>query len=350
MTPDSHDPPKPWCRRCQLSGRVPFPVDMPPPKGWGVSIPGPSIATLRTGSCTFLGKESVGFRECPTCTGRVRLKEFACGAGLGIEGRAVPTVDCGPRCRGYTPMPRWSYGVTTCSVRRGDLLPRTLESLQQGGFDTPHLFVDGDPDGISWGKEFGLSVTARGGGAVRTAGHWVLSLLELYLRDPTADRFAVFQDDLVCVRNLKGYLDSVRWPDKAYLNLYTFPSNQGVCKAKGWNRARALDSGPTIAGTGEGFQSGRGAVALCFTREAVLALFSQRAILERAQDPNRGWKAIDGGVVTAMNGAGYSEYVHDPSLVQHTGAVSSMGNRPHKLADSFPGEEFDAVGLTAVAG
>jgi hypothetical protein len=37
--------------------------------------------------------------------------------------------------------------------------------------------------------------------------------------------------------------------------------------------------------------------------------------------------------------------VHHPSLVQHTGDVSAMGNRPHQKASSFPGEEYDALTL-----
>jgi hypothetical protein len=32
---------------------------------------------------------------------RVKLKEFVCAVGLGVNGRAVPTQDCGPKCRGY---------------------------------------------------------------------------------------------------------------------------------------------------------------------------------------------------------------------------------------------------------
>ena len=59
----------------------------------------------------------------------------------------------------------------------------------------------------------------------------------------------------------------------------------------------------------------------------------------------RGWKKTDGIIITAMKKAGYKEYVHNPSLVQHTGAVSSMRNRPHPQATSFRGEDFDALEL-----
>jgi hypothetical protein len=54
--------------------------------------------------CVSLGVELVGLRQCQTCQGNVRLKEFACSLGLGVAGRAVPTIDCGPQCRGYEPV------------------------------------------------------------------------------------------------------------------------------------------------------------------------------------------------------------------------------------------------------
>lgn len=227
---------------------------------------------------------------------------------------------------------KWSYGVTTVPRRRGNLFPRTLASLRSAGFDSPHLFVDGDPDGASWRREFGLEVTARST-PVRTAGHWCLSLAELYFRDPSADRFAVFQDDLVSVKNLRTYLEWSKYPGQAYLNLYTFPENEKLApkdRSGGWYESNQL---------------GRGAVALVFSREAVTKLMTSRYMADRPQCRKRGWRAIDGGVVMAMRNMKWKEYVHSPSLVQHTGIQSSMGNLEHPTAMSFPGEGFDAMGL-----
>jgi hypothetical protein len=67
-------------------------------------------------------------------------------------------------------------------------------------------------------------------------------------------------------------------------------------------------------------------------------------LIERTVDPHRGWRAIDGGIVEAMKQAGWSEWIHNPSLVQHTGQMSSMGNTgKDQLAESFPGPEKDAM-------
>lgn len=235
---------------------------------------------------------------------------------------------------------KWAYGVTAVDQRLPDLLPITLRSLVHGGFPSPRLFVDGPSreNRPRW-EAFGMEVTYRTP-KIRTFGNWLLALMELYIREPASDRYALFQDDLICSKNLRQYLEKVPYPDKGYLNLYTFPSNQRLApKTQGFFKAAELNSGP------EGFQTGRGAVGLVFSLEAVTTLLRSVHLLERPQDSTRGWKSVDGGVVTSMNKAGWYEYVHNPSLLQHTGQVSSMGSKPQKLAESFRGEEFDCLEL-----
>jgi hypothetical protein len=63
----------------------------------------PVMVAAGTVACRHLGKEPVGLRDCPTCAGRVRLKTFRCALGLGVAGEAVPSVDCGPQCSGFSP-------------------------------------------------------------------------------------------------------------------------------------------------------------------------------------------------------------------------------------------------------
>lgn len=225
---------------------------------------------------------------------------------------------------------KWAYGITTVPERLETVFPQTLESLRLAGFDQPRLFVDGENDCSKYSK-FGLEVTLRYP-RVKTAANWVLSIVELYLREPSADRYAIFQDDFVTYRNLRQYLDTRGYPDeKGYCNLYTFPQNQQLATAghKGWFESN---------------QKGKGAVALVFSNEALIALLHQTHLIERPKSV-RGDRAIDGGIVSAMKKAGYKEYVHSPSLVQHTGLVSSMGNPKHPLAPAFEGEGFDAMKL-----
>lgn len=226
---------------------------------------------------------------------------------------------------------KWAYGITTVPSRVDDLFPRTLESLKLAGFGSPWVFVDGAEDPSAY-KQFGLNVTVRNPN-IRTHGNWVLSMYELYIRTPDADRYIIFQDDFITYRNLKQYLEKCSYPPSGYCNLYTFPANQRLCPKDyhGWYRAN---------------QRGLGAVALMFDLEAVTKIIGSDYMVQRPKSASRGWKAVDGGIVTAMKNIGYREYVHNPSLVQHTGRVSTMKNKRHAEAMSFRGENFNALELT----
>lgn len=219
---------------------------------------------------------------------------------------------------------KWAYGVTTCKSRLSNLLPRTLASLAKAGFPSPTLFCDGVVPSD-------LPETVRNLPAVfryptiRTFGNWVLSAWELYLRNPMADRFAIFQDDFVTYPNLREYLEACDYPRRGYWNLYTFPQN--TKSFSGWYLSNQL---------------GKGAVALIFNNETLRTLLASNHMVDRVLDGGRGHKFVDGGVVDSLKKAGWQEYVHNPSLVQHTGLVSSMGNGTHSLADTFRGEDFDA--------
>ena len=213
------------------------------------------------------------------------------------------------------------------------LLNRTLTSMVLGGFVKPWLFVDQAQELLDYEGKYPTvedqisGVTLRVPG-VRTAGHWVLSMWELWIREPAADRYAIFQDDHVMCINTKHYIERSTYPKDGYLNLYTFPGNE---TGKGWY--------PTVN------QLGWSATGLVFNRDAVQALFSHNYLMTRFTNSKRGHKSIDGGVVDAMRRVGYKEYVHSPSLLQHTGDVSSMGNKKQPVSQTFPGEDFDALEL-----
>jgi hypothetical protein len=242
---------------------------------------------------------------------------------------------------------KWAYGITTVPMRLQTTFPLTLASLSAAGFDTPRLFVDGAQTGQTDRvnpansreiidadyRKFGLEVTTHYP-KIRAYGNWILALGELYLRNPNMDRYAIFQDDVIAYRNLRAYLDSCDYPDNGYWNLYSYPPPKGTAlpNSRGWHLSN---------------QKGKGALGLVFSLQAVRTLLLHQHLVDRARDPNDGWKKIDGGVVDAMLKAGGREYVHNPSLVQHIGSFSSLHNRPtpHKPAPTFLGESYDALAL-----
>lgn len=227
---------------------------------------------------------------------------------------------------------KWSYGITTVPERINTTFPKTLNSLMWSGFETPHLFVDGEADPSQYDIFFGLNITCR---YPRTSinGHWMLSLGELYVRNPHADRYALFQDDFVTCKNLRPYLEQAGYPPKGYLNLLTFPRNQNLCPAN--HRGFYLSD-----------QKGLGAVALVFSNEAAKILLSNPYLVNKLQtNGERSWRYIDGGIVSALATQGWREYVHNPSLVLHTGHKSTHAKGSYPAARSFPGENFDCLSL-----
>lgn len=236
---------------------------------------------------------------------------------------------------------RWSCSVTTVPQRASTSLSETLEALQAAGFDKLDLYVDSIQP--TWSSAFPsnvINVTYRRN--IRTYSHWYLTLTEMYMRDPYCQWYAIFQDDFIAVRNLKQYIEqsTAQLPVRHYLNLFTFMENETVAStARGWLPAYCDKNGR---------QLGRGAVGLVLPHRAVTELLSSRHMIDRRQDSVRGHRSLDGAVVEAMNSAGFKEYIHSPSLLQHTGEQSSMGNpwntpNRYPFAKTFPGKDTDAM-------
>lgn len=205
----------------------------------------------------------------------------------------------------------WSYGVITVPARSA-LLEASIASLAAAGFPSPRLFMD---DGL------------------RVVGNTIKALVELYLRSPVADRYALFQDDILAVANLRTYLERCRYPIDGYLNLILYPDNEADLaeKRQGWQSAA---------------HKGRGAQGLVFSREALMTLLQQQSFWYKPQDLQRGWHNVDGCIVVAMRNAGWREFIHYPSLLDHTGAGKTTFNPvAQPPITSFPGEAFDALSL-----
>lgn len=224
----------------------------------------------------------------------------------------------------------WQVGLTTVPERRYAELPSTLRSLRHGGFTGIRLFVDGDCSESDYAS-LGLQCTFRKP-RIRTWGNWWLGFQELFIRNPNADRYIMFQDDISCVRNLRQYLEQSPYPENGYCNLVTYQQNDKP-DTKGWYR--------TIGWRGLGAQ------ALMFDQNAAATLLTRQMDdwTLRPKDLKRGHQGIDGAIALKMETFGVHEFVHSPSLVTHVGDESTLGHRQQVMSESFPGEDFDAMDL-----
>lgn len=315
-----------------------------------VLIPCPWEGTVRD-YCTVCVKEIADSRHIRYCD-LPNVERFCTRAKYPISQSAfeIPIVDCFS-CKdhplnGGTIIPKddismcigrqitWTYGITTIPEREDTYFIKTLESLKNAGFDKPHLFIDGETNYQKWQERYALQVTTRYPN-LKIYGNWLLAMWELYLRNPSADRYAIFQDDLIACRNLRQYLEQVEYPNRGYCNLYSFPENELLSdrNKSGWYKSN---------------QMGKGAVALVFNQEAVMSLLGHWHLVKRVQDRIRGVEVVDGAIVEVLNRQTkpeWTEYCHSPGLVQHTGDVSSHGTRTYPKSTTFKGEEFDALDL-----
>lgn len=224
----------------------------------------------------------------------------------------------------------YCQAITTVDRRRETLLPLTIKSLAQAGFSKPTLYADGisSRNAVHY-ERFNLRVVNRFP-IVKPYGNWLLAVWEMHIREPRADRYAIFQDDVLACYNLAGYLSENPFPEKGYWNLYTNPWNErDIRHSVGWHKS---------------VMNGRGALAYIFDRPAILALLSAELTTSHPQDQFKGHRAIDYVVYEALKSKGFTEYVHYPSLVQHIGSgASTIGHTTGDDSESFRGANFDAM-------
>lgn len=211
---------------------------------------------------------------------------------------------------------KWSCGLTTTPARRSSLLPQTVLSLAEAGFDDILIAVDGCDEPSAYTYNY---VTCRKLWSGNFA-NWYLTACEIYLRDPFADAYAMFEDDLIIARGARQYLEDTMRAG-GYYNMYTAYDNAPRAGLNGWFQSA---------------QRGMGALALAFKRDEFIKLLRDPDILFHANDvtPDRGRRrgewCVDAVIVTVLNKYGVSELCHWPSLVEHVGVESTLGNAPYR--------------------
>jgi len=129
----------------------------------------------------------------------------------------------------------WSYGVTTVPSRRYTTFEPTLLSLKEAGFPHPWIFADGCNQPEAYETHSYMRITTRHP-RVGAFGNWIMALWELYIREPKAQWFALFQDDILLCKNLKQYFEASGFFGE-FINLYSNPENEKFAQQaneEGW--------------------------------------------------------------------------------------------------------------------
>lgn len=213
----------------------------------------------------------------------------------------------------------WYVGMTTIPERyympQNPIFGKTVNSLRQAGFDIDKVRCDEDRLGI--------------------VANFTLLAWEAYLTEPNCQRFLFVQDDVIFSKNLRQYLDTLKVPVNGYWNLYITPENEERIP-------KAFDS--------EGFhisnQMGRGALALVFSNQALREILTSSYFVNKVREVGKNSrKSLDRAIVKGCSETRAFEWVHYPSLCNHIGTISTLGNQFAPTPNSWRGEDFDCLTL-----
>ena len=246
------------------------------------------------------------------------------GTPTAPQRRPAPTTLQGPqRTAKSRPLPRrgpnrWAVGITT-APRETPTLARTLASLAAAGFDNIHVFAEPGVDplpGCTWHQ----NRERLGGWSNFIQSCRVLTGLD-------CDVLLLSQDDVLYARNLRGYLETIPWPETGALSVYTserYSQKMGGGDAWGWSAIpfRALE----------------GSLAIVARSDKIKRLVKNR-VASRKQ--GKFFDALLGNWLSRNGGLRF----HYPSLAQHIGETSVVhpgaGNFGTRRASTFVGADFD---------
>lgn len=238
---------------------------------------------------------------------------------------------------------KWLVAVQACRRPQRQTIDRTLKTLALAGWPEPIVFWDGPLEeearrrilakAAQWGAP-DFVVRGRPAGALASFG---AIAAELAAREPEAAHLIV-QDDVALSANVRQYLDARGWPrDAVLLKLFAPDETIAAAAEPGWTEIpEELHM--------------RGAQALLFPPGELERLVASPHILNQRRGLIRGSshrtnEAIDNVVARWAREAGGRQYVHNPSLAQHTAPTADNSALGHVFpeASSWRGERFDCL-------
>jgi hypothetical protein len=223
-------------------------------------------------------------------------------------------------------MVNWKVGITTAK-RDQSTIERTVASVIAAGWDDITIFADCDCL-----TDLGHPVTNRGF-QVGAWGNFYLGLTELTMINPTAEYFLMCQDDVVFAKQVRQFCE--RHEQIIQTGIFSPYCNTSYSERRGKHQFHELDEGARLWG----------ALAMVFcNRLAYQFLGSEIARNHRRHGINEGLRNVDTVVGIWCQRERVKYFVYVPSLVQHIGITSTLGNAdsPNRSAADFVGEECDA--------
>jgi GT2 family glycosyltransferase len=239
---------------------------------------------------------------------------------------------------------KWAIGMLS-APRRRPTLEQSLRSITSAGFSPLTLFAE---PGTLLPKIENVSVVQR----QEVLGCWrntVQSLRDLLSRNPEAQIIALFQDDVICVRDAREYLDRELWPSPqaGLISIYA-PEWPGY-EAKEIVGIRKIKHDSLM-----------GACGLIYRRECLEAVLRHPFATDWRgcykgviADPSKKAGADTWAGLTARR-TGWDVYTFSPSMLQHIAQFSALGHgTPDKLQSGrhfrksilFRGEDKSALDI-----
>jgi hypothetical protein len=210
----------------------------------------------------------------------------------------------------------WATAITT-APRDEYYLPAAMASIQSAGWidaAEPIIFAEPDSPGLTEVESSWQVV-----GADRKMGSWpnfMRAISTLVEWRPTAEFYAVFQDDILVAADCRAWLEPVL-SDDAFTSLYCSEA-AGECRS-GWFQ---VDQG-------QAKRQAHGALAVIMPRHLARLLIRER--------PGKGsLTKTDIHLGRFCDEHGIPYWFHAPSLVSHLGRVSAIRHVP---GEKFPRPE-----------
>lgn len=218
----------------------------------------------------------------------------------------LATVPGDPSAAGSYSKILWAVGMLT-APRKNETLTKSLTSLKQAGFEDVQLFAE---PGVVVPDVFQHLPITRNGRSLGVFGNTMAALSSLYLSQPTATAYALFQDDITVAAGLKAWCEDEFWPSGCGL-VSLFTIREQIEETPGWQIAR------------RGFYRTYGAMGFVFRRDVLLEFLSDHRVWSHRLTRAHGSDAAI-GEWAARSGHGIAHY--SPSLIQHRGKTSTIGH------------------------